>query len=188
MKKEIRLTTDFSTIQKRVLDVLNNKDYRYYFCKGNRFDPKWLEVDNTGLNNLSFDFVVDNEDIGFYQVDIDRDHNTCEGAGFMIYPEHRGKGYAKEFLNFCVNFVLAERGFRKFSLETAVDNSPMMKTILSLGFTCVGTKKLHKRLLNGEYVDMTYFEMMKEDWEKQGQGSLMAPAASLPLVQKIGFV
>lgn len=61
--------------------------------------------------------------------------------GYSFHPAHHGRGYAKASLSALLTH-LRERGFIRFSAGTALNNTPSVKLLTSLGFRLAGTEQV----------------------------------------------
>ena len=61
--------------------------------------------------------------------------------GYCFHSAHHGKGYAKEAFAALLSH-LQEQGFTRFSAGTALNNTPSVKLLSSLGFQLAGTEKV----------------------------------------------
>lgn len=61
--------------------------------------------------------------------------------GYSLHPAHHGKGYAREALTALLAH-LRDRGFTRFSAGTALNNTPSVKLLTSLGFRLTDTERV----------------------------------------------
>lgn len=60
-------------------------------------------------------------------------------AGYCFDPAYHGKGYASESLSALMR-LMQNRGVRKLTAGTAVENMPSVRLLTSLGFVLTGTE------------------------------------------------
>lgn len=70
-------------------------------------------------------------------------HNTGHGVdiGYCFLSAHHRKGYAKESITALIG-LYTQRGCKRFSAGTALNNTPSVKLLLSLGFRQTGTQQV----------------------------------------------
>jgi len=83
--------------------------------------------------------VIDyaNEPVG--TVRVDRDDDMAGIYGFVIVPEHRGRGIGRQVLSSLARDLKAE-GVREVGLEVSVTNDAALHLYLSCGFDVMGTE------------------------------------------------
>lgn len=99
---------------------------------------RWAAFTAAGTEHMFFVACVQEEVIGYIAFNIrDNGHEI----GYCFHSAHHGKGYAKEALAALLT-RLQEQGFTRFSAGTALNNTPSVKLLSSLGFQLAGTEKV----------------------------------------------
>ena len=99
---------------------------------------RWAEVTAEGMEHMFFVICVQGEVIGYTAFHI------CENGheiGYCFHSSHHRKGYAKE-AHLALLAHLRRMGITRFSAGTALDNTPSVKLLTSLGFHLAGTEKV----------------------------------------------
>ncbi len=81
-------------------------------------------------------------------------------VGYILNPEHRGKGYVHEAMNALVDFAFDVIGFH--SLEAIIDprNQASINVVEKLGFVKEGHIK-EREFWNGEYLDSLIYSLIR---------------------------
>ena len=98
---------------------------------------KWAAA-NSGTEHMFFAVCQDSAVIGYIAFNIRE--NGYE-IGYCFHSAFHGKGYAKES-HLALFEYLRTMGITKFSAGTALNNSPSVKLLTSLGFKLVGQEKV----------------------------------------------
>ena len=67
--------------------------------------------------------------------------NNSHEIGYCFHSDYHGKGYAKESMLALFDY-LKPLGITSFSARTALNNTPSVALLKSLGFELVGTEKV----------------------------------------------
>jgi len=97
--------------------------------------------------------------IGFYRTQWDADRTEI---GYILSPEHRGKGYVQEAVQELIRFAFDEIGFH--SLEAVIDprNTSSINVIERAGFVKEGHLK-ESGFWNGEYIDSLIYSLINKN-------------------------
>ena len=98
---------------------------------------KWAGA-NSGTEHMFFAVCLGDTVIGYIAFNIRE--NGYE-IGYCFHSAYHGKGYAKES-HLALFDYLRPLGITKFSAGTALNNSPSVKLLTSLGFKLVGQEKV----------------------------------------------
>ena len=98
---------------------------------------KWAAA-NSGTEHMFFAICLDETVIGYIAFNIRE--NGYE-IGYCFHSDYHGKGYAKESMLVLFDY-LRTLGITKFSAGTALNNTPSVKLLTSLGFQLVGQEKV----------------------------------------------
>ena len=99
---------------------------------------RWADFTAAGTEHMFFAVCLDGAVIGYIAFNL---RNNGHEIGFSFHPAHHGKGYAKEALSALLSH-LRTCGFTRFSAGTALNNTPSVKLLTSLGFRLAGTEKV----------------------------------------------
>ena len=98
---------------------------------------KWAAA-NSGTEHMFFAICLDETVIGYIAFNIRE--NGYE-IGYCFHSAYHGKGYAKES-HLALFDYLKTLGITRFSSGTALNNTPSVKLLTSLGFPLVGQEKV----------------------------------------------
>lgn len=98
---------------------------------------KWAAA-NSGTEHMFFAICLDEAVIGYIAFNIRE--NGYE-IGYCFHSAYHGKGYAKES-HLALFDYMRTLGITKFSAGTAINNTPSVKLLTSLGFKLVAQEKV----------------------------------------------
>ena len=98
---------------------------------------KWAAA-NSGTEHMFFTICLDETVIGYIAFNIREDGYEI---GYCFHSAYHGKGYAKES-HLALFDYLRTLGIMKFSAGTALNNTPSVKLLTSLGFKLVEQEKV----------------------------------------------
>ena len=93
---------------------------------------------NNGIEHMFCAICLDETVIGYIAFNIRE--NGYE-IGYCFHSAYHGKGYAKESMLVLFGY-LRTLGIKKFSAGTAINNTPSVKLLTSLGFKLVAQEKV----------------------------------------------
>ena len=99
---------------------------------------RWADFTQRGTNHLFFAVCLDHDMIGYFAFNA---RETGHEIGYSFHPSCHGKGYAKEALSALLNH-LHGLGLTHFSAGTALNNTPSVRLLNSMGFRLTGTEKV----------------------------------------------
>jgi len=82
-------------------------------------------------------------------------NRACE-IGYLISPDERGNGYAREALQVLINYLFLELNLNKVYAQTASFNKASIKLLESLEFKLDGTLRQHHYFKGDLYDDLVY--------------------------------
>lgn len=91
-------------------------------------------------------------------------HNRLGHLGMSLLPQHRGHGYAGEVIQLLCRYGFQLRGLHRLQLETLADNTPMIKTAATAGFTREGLLR-RSAWLAGQFVDEVIYGLLADEWQ-----------------------
>ncbi len=98
---------------------------------------KWATA-NSGIEHMFFAICLEDVIIGYIAFNIREDGYEI---GYCFHSAHHGKGYAKESHIALFDYLRA-MGITKFIAGTAINNTPSVSLLKSLGFVLVRTEKV----------------------------------------------
>ena len=98
---------------------------------------KWANA-NRGNDHIFFAVCLSGKVIGYVSLNI-RD-NGYE-AGYCFHSAYHGKGYAKESILTLISYIRT-LGSKYLYARTALDNTPSVNLLKSVGFKLTGTEKV----------------------------------------------
>ncbi len=95
-------------------------------------------VANSGADHMFFAVCLDSIVIGYIAFN---KRNDSYEIGYCFHSTYHGKGYAKES-HLALFEYLRTRGITRFTARTAINNTPSVALLQSLGFTLTGCEKV----------------------------------------------
>lgn len=99
---------------------------------------RWAEATRQGTEHMFFVVCREGGVIGYIAFNA---REVGHEVGYCFHSAHHGKGYAKEAFR-ALLIHLAGRGFTRFSAGTALNNTPSVHLLESLGFRLAGTERV----------------------------------------------
>ena len=99
---------------------------------------RWADFTHKGTDHMFFAVCLNGSMIGYFAFNA---RETGHEIGYSFHPAHHGKGYAKEALGALLNH-LRGLGFTCFSAGSALNNTPSVRLLNSLGFRLTETEKV----------------------------------------------
>jgi len=112
---------------------------------------------NLGLE-LCFSIVLDGQVIGNIHFVNITEHYLAE-VGYILHPEHWGRGYMAEALAAAVDFAFNDYGLAKIRATTEISNTPSIKLLERCGFVHEAT--LYEAAYGGRVADIGFFYLDK---------------------------
>ena len=98
---------------------------------------KWAGA-NSGTEHMFFAICLGDIVIGYSAFNIREDGHEI---GYYFHSAYHGKGYAKESHTALFNY-LQTLGITKFTAGTAINNTPSVSLLKTLGFELIGTENV----------------------------------------------
>lgn len=98
---------------------------------------KWAGA-NSGTEHMFFSICLGDIVIGYSAFNIREDGHEI---GYCFHSAYHGKGYAKESHTALFNY-LQTLGITKFTAGTAINNTPSVSLLKTLGFELIGTENV----------------------------------------------
>lgn len=99
---------------------------------------RWADFTRKGTEHIFFAVCLESRVIGYFAFN---QRETGHEVGYSFHPAYHGKGYAKEALSAILGH-LHRQGFTQFSAGCALNNTPSMRLLESLGFRLIGTEQV----------------------------------------------
>jgi RimJ/RimL family protein N-acetyltransferase len=80
-----------------------------------------------------------------------------------VAPDEQNQGHATESSRLLVNHAFDSLRLNKLITRVFATNKPSKRVVEKLGFVREGTLRQHV-YLNGEYIDMYYYGLLKSEW------------------------
>jgi RimJ/RimL family protein N-acetyltransferase len=145
-----------------------------WFPRSSEGEKAWAEKEAfRGAENDAYRFqIVTLDKVLVGTIDTHSCHlrNGTFGYGLAIHPQHRRKGYASEAIWLVLRHYFHERNYQKCTAAAYSFNEASIRLHEALGFTPEG--RLRRMIYTGgEYHDMLYFGMTREEFEAKAWGT-----------------
>lgn len=90
-------------------------------------------------------------------------HNRAAHVGLALLPACRGRGWSGEALRLLCRYGFSVRGLNRLQLETAPDNTPMIRAAARVGFRDEGLLREASWSL-GRFVDRAVLGLLAAEW------------------------
>lgn len=137
------VTDDWESI-KKIWDDFRTSEYAKYDIPHKSDEDeirlqisKW-ENANKGKIHLFFAVCLTDKMIGYIDF-----HDTGNGydSGYCFHSDYHGKGYAKESYQALIK-LFSDMGVKRLTVGTAMNNTPSIRLLHSLGFEQIGTEQV----------------------------------------------
>ena len=84
--------------------------------------------------------------------------------GYMITPDHRGKGFASEAVTMMVDFLFLDKEWQRIQAIIAEENVASKRVLEKNGFQKEGV--IRKAIFGlGRYWDVSLYSILREEWK-----------------------
>jgi RimJ/RimL family protein N-acetyltransferase len=90
-------------------------------------------------------------------------HNRTAHLGIALRPAFRGRGLSVDVLRTLCEYGFAVRGLQRLQIETLTDNTPMLASAASAGFTREGTLR-RSSWVYGAFADEAVLGLLAHEW------------------------
>ena len=151
----------------QILDVLNQK-YPYVASRG-PFTPEWLRerYQNTEADYyvaLIYGRIVGVAGLNPFK---GRLSHICT-CGITVHPDHQKRGVGTRLMDKLIERA-KKRGFKKFLVETIVENTPAVRMFKKLGFRVEAKLKNNFMLDDGKLTDLLIMSHFLDDRITRGK-------------------
>ncbi len=87
--------------------------------------------------------------------------------GYCMGYDYWNKGLMSEATKEVLDFLFTEVGVHRIDLRHAVKNPASGKVAQKCGFIFEGTQRECFKTFSGEFLDISYYGMLRSDWEQQ---------------------
>lgn len=95
---------------------------------------------------------------------VDTNENSQRGEiGYCIGYDFWGKGITSEAAKAVIDYLLNDVGYNRIEIAHAKKNPASGKVALKCGLTYEGTKRQYFKALNGEFLDIAFYSILKSD-------------------------
>jgi aminoglycoside 6'-N-acetyltransferase len=99
--------------------------------------------------------------LGFYE---ERDPGYMHASlDIMLADRFQGRGLGPEALRLVIDWLVAQRGHRRFTIDPAVANTRAIKAYERVGFRAVGVMRKYELGADGEWHDNLLMDLLAED-------------------------
>ncbi len=85
--------------------------------------------------------------------------------GYWLAKDQQGKGLITRAVKILIEIAFEKMGMNRVQIRVGVNNSKSAAIPKRLNFTFEGIER-EGELLNGRYIDIEVYSMIKRDWEK----------------------
>jgi len=140
------------------------ESFRRHFVEPERLDKTLLiELDGVVIGDL----MLAIEDAWSQSEVADQAAGTQAELGWVLAPEHTGRGYAAEAVRALVDLCFRELGLRRVVAGCFADNVPSWRLMEKLGMrreTHTVRESLHR---SGEWLDGYAYALLAEEWSSR---------------------
>ena len=87
----------------------------------------------------------------------------CYWLGYILHPDHRGKGYATEAVKLLVDYLFRAKNLVRVQAECSLENKASVRVLEKAGFTYEGLRR-KAVLIQGHFLDSAIFSILKDEW------------------------
>lgn len=95
------------------------------------------------------------------------DRSEYSELGYCMCHAFWGKGIMTEAAKAVIDFLFAEVGVNRVGISHAVKNPASGRVAQKCGLTFEGTKREYFKAAFGEFMDISYYGIVRSEWEKQ---------------------
>jgi len=90
-------------------------------------------------------------------------HGDYYWLGFILHPDHRGKGYTTEAVKLIVDYLFRSKNIVRVQAECNPKNKASVRVLENAGFTYEGLKR-KVIFIQGEYMDSAIYSILRDEW------------------------
>ena len=112
----------------------------------------------------AFAIEVEGQVAGWLGFDEERDPDYMVASlDIMLAPSVQGRGLGPEALRVVIDWLVAQRGHRRFTIDPAVANGRAIKAYTAVGFRPVGVMREYERGRDGTWHDNLLMDLLASD-------------------------
>lgn len=93
-------------------------------------------------------------------------HHTRPELSYWVLPGYQGNGYGTEATEVLVDYAFEAHEIRGLQAQAFAPNDASIGVLEHLGFSHEGTLR-DARFRDGEYVDVVWYGLLREEWEER---------------------
>ncbi len=122
-------------------------------------------TDYENKNYYQWAIVFEGKVVGSISVVRISEDNDCAEIGYCIGYDYWGKGIVTEAANAVIDFLFSEVNTNRVVICHAVKNPASGKVAQKCGLSFEGTHKEEFKAQWGEYLDISYYAIVRKEWE-----------------------
>lgn len=155
-------TDDIPFVQRLINDPQVRTNLEAYAPKNRLQEEAWIEsIDDDNVRLL---VCVDGEPVGTIGLKPPNEIWGTAEIGYMIAPDQWGNGYATDAVSLLAGYAFRERRLNRLYATVYATNPASARVLEKVGFEQEGTLRQHA-FVDGEYVDVTYYGLLAEEFE-----------------------
>jgi aminoglycoside 6'-N-acetyltransferase len=122
------------------------------------------ELRSDGATYWTFAIEVDGRLAGWLGFSEESDpYYRHASLDIVLSEEHQGRGLGPEALRAAIDWLVADRGHHRFTIDPAAMNQRAIRSYESVGFRPVGILRRHERGPDGEWRDSLLMDLLVEE-------------------------
>lgn len=119
-------------------------------------------------NPNTYNWVIEYEGTPVGNISVVRLSEKCEYAelGYCMGYAYWNKGFMSEAAKAVIDFLFSEVGLHRVEISHAVKNPASGRVARKCGLTFEGTKRECFKTWAGEFLDISYYGIVRSEWEK----------------------
>jgi aminoglycoside 6'-N-acetyltransferase len=125
-----------------------------------------LDHEREGLRNEGSAFVVEigGEVAGWLAFNEENEPDyRYASLDIALAPAHQDRGLGPEALRTAIDWLIAERGHHRFTIDPALENTRAIAAYEKVGFRRVGVMRKYERTADGEWHDGLLMDLLAEE-------------------------
>jgi aminoglycoside 6'-N-acetyltransferase len=125
-----------------------------------------LDYEREGLRNEGSAFVVEigGEVAGWLAFNEENEPDyRYASLDIALAPAHQDRGLGPEALRTAIDWLIAERGHHRFTIDPALENTRAIAAYEKVGFRRVGVMRKYERTADGEWHDGLLMDLLAEE-------------------------
>jgi aminoglycoside 6'-N-acetyltransferase len=125
-----------------------------------------LDYEREGLRNDGSAFVVEigGEVAGWLAFNEENEPDyRYASLDIALAPAHQDRGLGPEALRTAIDWLIAERGHHRFTIDPALENTRAIAAYEKVGFRRVGVMRKYERTADGEWHDGLLMDLLAEE-------------------------